>query len=61
VLLDVEAQADHDRSALFQNPYSLSQMVWRQDSRAFTFDYNQRGHQAYRVIEVNGTTGARAR
>ena len=26
--------------------------VWRKDSRALTFEYNQRGHQVYRVIEV---------
>jgi dipeptidyl aminopeptidase/acylaminoacyl peptidase len=59
VLLDVEAHRQITIDpALFQNPYSLSQMVWRQDSRAFTFEYNQRGHQAYRVIEVNGQTGA---
>src|SRR5581483_9769610 len=29
-----------------------------EDSRGFTFEYNQRGHQAYRVIEVNAQTGA---
>src|SRR5262245_49570292 len=40
-------------NTLFPNPYSLSNPVWRKDSRAFTFDYNQRGHQLYRVIEVN--------
>jgi dipeptidyl aminopeptidase/acylaminoacyl peptidase len=32
--------------------------VWRADSRAFTFEYNQRGHQVYRVIEVDAATGA---
>jgi hypothetical protein len=30
------------------------------DSRAFTFEYNQRGHQVYRVIEVNKNGQARA-
>jgi dipeptidyl aminopeptidase/acylaminoacyl peptidase len=44
--------------ALFPNPYSMSRLVWREDGRAFTFEYNQRGHQAYRVIEVDGETGA---
>ena len=29
------------------------ELVWRKDSRAFTFEYNQRGHQVYRVIEVD--------
>jgi dipeptidyl aminopeptidase/acylaminoacyl peptidase len=42
---------------LFPNPYSISDPVWREDSRAFTFEYNQRGHQVYRVIEIDGTTG----
>jgi dipeptidyl aminopeptidase/acylaminoacyl peptidase len=45
-------------NALFANPYELSDLVWRKDSRAFTFEYNQRGHQAYRVVEVDGATGA---
>ena len=27
----------------------------------FTFEYNQRGHQVYRVIEVDAATGAGAR
>src|SRR5215831_8745657 len=44
-------------NALFPNPYSLSNSSWRKDSRAFTFEYNQRGHQAYRIIEVDGATG----
>jgi dipeptidyl aminopeptidase/acylaminoacyl peptidase len=44
-------------NALFPNAYANSELVWRQDNRAFTFEYNQRGHQVYRVIEVDGTTG----
>ncbi len=46
--------------SLFSNPYQLSRLEWRQDSRAFHFEYNQRGHQVYRIIEVDATT-ARAR
>src|SRR5581483_11745023 len=44
-------------SALFPNPYANSELVWRKDSRAFTFEYNQRGHQVYRVIEVDAASG----
>ncbi len=44
-------------NALFLNPYQLSRPVWWADSRAFTFEYNQRGHQLYRVIEVDGQKG----
>jgi len=44
-------------NALFPNPYNLTRLEWRKDSRAFTFEYNQRGHQVYRVIEVDAATG----
>ncbi len=49
-------QIDID-NALFPNPYSLTPPTWWRDSRAFTFEYNQRGHQLYRVIEVNAQNG----
>ncbi|HXD23402.1 MAG TPA: DPP IV N-terminal domain-containing protein [Gemmatimonadaceae bacterium] len=45
-------------NALFPNPYDLSRIEWRKDSRAFTFEYNQRGHQVYRVLEADANTGA---
>jgi len=44
-------------NGLFPNPFSLSNPVWWKDSRGFTFEYNQRGHQVYRVIEVDAATG----
>lgn len=44
-------------NALFPNPYNLTRIEWRKDSRAFTFEYNQRGHQVYKVIEVDAATG----
>jgi dipeptidyl aminopeptidase/acylaminoacyl peptidase len=58
VLFDLEAgrQVVVD-DALFPNPYALTRPQWREDGRAFTVEYNQRGHQIYRVIEVDGTTG----
>jgi dipeptidyl aminopeptidase/acylaminoacyl peptidase len=31
--------------------------IWWKDSRAFTFEYNRRGHQVYRIIEVDAATG----
>jgi dipeptidyl aminopeptidase/acylaminoacyl peptidase len=43
--------------ALFPNPFANSRLDWRSDSRAVTFEYNQRGHQLYRVIEIDATTG----
>ncbi len=43
--------------ALFAQQYSLSRLEWRKDSRAFTFEYNQRGHQLYRVLKVDANDG----
>jgi dipeptidyl aminopeptidase/acylaminoacyl peptidase len=37
--------------------YNLSNPVWRRNSRAITFEYNQRGHQQYKVMELD-VTGA---
>jgi len=42
---------------LFKTPFGNGQLRWRRDSRAFTFEYNQRGHQVYRVIEVDAQSG----
>ena len=42
--------------SLFPNPYRLSQTKWWKDGRGFTFEYNQRGHQLYRVIEVDASS-----
>jgi dipeptidyl aminopeptidase/acylaminoacyl peptidase len=42
---------------LFPNPYANSRLAWREDSRAITFEYNQRGHQVYRVLELDATSG----
>jgi len=49
-----EIQIDN---TLFPNPFDLRRPEWWKDSRGFTFEYNQRGHQVYRVIEVNAETG----
>ncbi|MGQ9801460.1 MAG: DPP IV N-terminal domain-containing protein [Candidatus Saccharicenans sp.] len=58
VLFQIESKKQINiDNALFPNPYELSNFAWRKDSRAFTFEYNQRGHQVYRVIEVDGNSG----
>ncbi len=44
-------------AALFPNPFTVSPLEWRKDGRAFTFEYNERGHQVYRVIEVDAASG----
>ncbi len=59
-LFDVESrkeiEIDH---ALFPNAFDITQPVWWKDGRGFTFEYNQRGHQVYRVIEVDVAGKAR--
>ncbi len=61
VLFDVAARKGIEiDNSLFPNPYSLSPPRWWKDSRGFTFEDNQRGHQVYRIIEVDART-AKAR
>lgn len=36
----------------YANQYSMTPPQWRKDSRAYTFEYNQRGHQQYTISEV---------
>jgi dipeptidyl aminopeptidase/acylaminoacyl peptidase len=58
VLFDVAAKREMPiEHNLFPNPYALGPAEWWKDSRGFTFDYNQRGHQVFRVIEVDAHTG----
>ena len=58
VLFDVRSQKQITiDSRLFPNPFDMSDLVWRKDSRAFSFEYNQRGHEVFRVIEVDAQSG----
>ncbi|HEY2151845.1 MAG TPA: prolyl oligopeptidase family serine peptidase [Vicinamibacterales bacterium] len=57
VLIDVASRrATVVEATLFPAAYDISRPVWRADSRAFTFEYNQRGHELFRVVEVNAAT-----
>ena len=45
---------------LFPNPFTESgrmEIRWERDASRFTFSYNQRGHQVFRVIGVDAATG----
>ncbi|MBP6067791.1 MAG: DPP IV N-terminal domain-containing protein [Bacteroides sp.] len=42
---------------LFPQQYDITTIRWDSDSRAVTFEYNQRGHQLYRVLELSAETG----
>jgi dipeptidyl-peptidase-4 len=44
--------------ALFDNPFGINDLDWRNDSSSFSFVYNQRGHQALRLISVDAATAA---
>jgi dipeptidyl aminopeptidase/acylaminoacyl peptidase len=56
-LIDVAARRERAiASPLFATPYNLTRTEWWKDSRGFTFEYNQRGHQLYRVVEVDAVT-----
>ena len=41
----------------FENQYDLSNPKWNKNSSVFTFDFNQRGHQIFQLVEVDGTSG----
>ena len=58
VLFHVETKKRVDvDTALFPNAYDNSRLAWRKNSAAVTFEYNQRGHQVFRVVEIDATTG----
>lgn len=44
-------------NALFSNPYQMSKLTWHKNSATLSFEYDQRGHQVYRLIEVDAETG----
>jgi dipeptidyl-peptidase-4 len=42
---------------LFENPWRMNDYRWRDDSSEFVFFYNQRGHQAVRLLAIQPETG----
>jgi len=57
-LFDVAAKAETPvADELFANPWSISDVRWAADSARFTFLFNQRGHQALRVLAVAAADG----
>ena len=43
---------------LFSHQYELLGPSWNDDSKAVTFEYNERGHKVYRVLEMSATDGS---
>lgn len=42
---------------LFERQYDLYGPQWSPDSKSITFEYNERGHQTYRILEMNVSDG----
>jgi dipeptidyl-peptidase-4 len=58
-LLDIESQTRVPiNDELFANPWSISQFRWFDDSSAFTFLCNARGHQSLNFIKVQADGSA---
>lgn len=54
VLFDIATKSEQVISdKYFPNPFALTDFAWRKDSSAFTFVYNQRGHQKLSVLSVD--------
>ncbi|OYW79397.1 MAG: S9 family peptidase, partial [Asticcacaulis sp. 32-58-5] len=58
VLFDVAAKRQIDVPfELFANPIQMGDLKWRKDSAGVRFEFDQRGHQVYRLIEVDAASG----
>ena len=42
---------------LFNNQYELSGLRWNKDNSGITFEYNERAHKVYRVLELSAQNG----
>ncbi len=42
---------------LFSHQYNLTTPYWAGDSKAVYFEYNERGHKVYRLLELSAETG----
>lgn len=59
VLFDMEARKQMALNVTpYENQFYLNLTGWREDSRAFTFEFNQRGHQRYVIGEVSAADGS---
>ncbi len=42
----------------FLNQYNIWLLRWNKDNKGFCFEYNERGHQRYQLVEVNAETAS---
>lgn len=52
-----DGKAVSPSTELFASQYEVDRLEWDKDSRNLMFDFNQRGHQVYRVLELSAETG----
>ncbi len=55
VIVDVEncKVIEPKSTALFASQYDVSAPVWDEDFKSVTFEFNERGHKTFRVLEMN--------
>ncbi len=59
VIADVEkALVIQPETTLFDQQYDIWGPQWNSDSEAITFEYNERGHKNYRILEMSAADGA---
>jgi len=58
VVIDLQTKRVVEPSTdLFAHQYYVSAPAWDKNSETLTFEYNERGHHCYRVLELNAQTG----
>ena len=58
VIIDVESgERLVPDTKLFDRQYDLYGPVWNTDSKGITFEYNERGHKNYRILEMSAGNG----
>ncbi len=54
VIIELETgKVSEPSTELFQYQYEVSAPDWDDDSKTVTFEFNERGHKTYRVLEMN--------
>lgn len=58
-IIDVESgNAVIPDTRLFDRQYDLYGPMWNADSKGVTFEYNERGHKNYRILELSAVDGS---
>lgn len=56
VIIDIESREELvPDTKLFDRQYDLYGPVWNTDSKGITFEYNERGHKNYRILEMSAS------